>query len=45
MTVGVTMQDFVAVSQTLLGYGDLMVFKLAAVCHLGFLKLRNFNGR
>jgi len=36
VAVGVTMQDFVSVSQTLLVYGDLTVFKLAALRHLEF---------
>ena len=31
--------------EQLQGYGDLTVFKVAAVCHLGFSKMRNFNGR
>jgi len=26
-------------------YGDLTVFKMAAVCHLGFLKFKFFNSR
>ena len=28
-----------------MGYGDLTVFKMAALRHLGFLKVQNFNIR
>jgi len=37
MSIGQTIADRLGL------YGDLSVFQVAAVCHLRFLKFRNFN--
>jgi len=38
------MPNFIKIGQTLQRYGDLTVFKMAAVRHLGFVKFKFFNG-
>ena len=41
----VIVPNFIKIGQTLQTYGDLTVFKMAAVRHLGFVKFEIFNGR
>jgi len=38
-------QNFMKIGKRLQRYGDLTVFKVAAVRHLGFVKFKFFNGR
>jgi len=39
------MPNFIKIGQTLQRYGELTVFYMAAVRHLGFVKFEFFNGQ
>jgi len=41
----VTVPNFIKIGQTFAIYGNSVVFIMAAVRHLGFLKFKLFNGR